>query len=94
MQLSDSGDLGTIQHLLHEVDAAAWAVELVAKMQVGRTSRRAKSTVHATAQDGIRLLTFRRALDPVSLIRLHVQSSGYIRPGLKIFCGSNSCFNR
>jgi hypothetical protein len=50
-----------LEHLLHQVDAAARAVELVAQQLVGGTGGGAEAAVHALAQDGLGGLTGRRA---------------------------------
>src|SRR5690606_36487881 len=46
-----------LEHLLHEVDAPARPVELVAEQLVGRTGGVAEPAVHAGTQDGVRLPT-------------------------------------
>jgi hypothetical protein len=46
------------EHLLHQVDAAARAVQLVAQQLVGGAGGGAKAAVHALAQDGFGLLAF------------------------------------
>src|SRR5688572_16564800 len=43
-----------LKHLLHQVDAAAWGIELVAKQHVGRAGGGAESAVHALADHGLR----------------------------------------
>ncbi|MFK4510541.1 hypothetical protein ABIF81_005719 [Bradyrhizobium daqingense] len=40
-----------LQHLLDQIDAAAWTIELVAEQDIGRTSRRAEAAMDAGAQD-------------------------------------------
>ena len=40
-----------LEHLLHQVDAAARAVALVAEQHVGRAGGGAEAAVHAAAQD-------------------------------------------
>ena len=44
-------DVAALEHLLHEVDAAARAVALVAGQHIGRTGRRAQPAMDAAAQD-------------------------------------------
>jgi hypothetical protein len=46
------GDLPALERALHEVDAAARRIEVVAEKLVGRAGRGAKPAVHAFAQDG------------------------------------------
>jgi hypothetical protein len=43
------------QHLLDQVDAAARAIELVAKQHIGRTGRGAEAAMHAGAENLVRL---------------------------------------
>jgi hypothetical protein len=50
-----------LEHLLHQVDAAARAVELVAEELVGRARGRAEAAVHALAQDRVGGLAVRGA---------------------------------
>ena len=65
------GDLLPLERLLHEVNAAARAVVLVAEEQIGRTGRGAEATVHALAQDGVGLASFRRVADEIGQSGLH-----------------------
>jgi hypothetical protein len=58
--------------LLDEVDAAAWAVELVAQQLVGWASGCAKTAVHAFAQNGFGLLAIGCVLVFGGEIGLHV----------------------
>jgi hypothetical protein len=48
------GRLVALQHLLHEIDAAARAVELVAEQDVGRAGGGAEAAMHAGAEDLLR----------------------------------------
>ena len=95
------GDRGALQHLLHEVDAAARPVELVAQQLIGRTGRGAEAAVHALAQDRVGLAALGRVADEVGELGLHrVSEQGPVQsvevklrihpPGLKIPSGSNS----
>ncbi len=43
--------LALLEHLLHQVDAAARAVALIAREHVSRAGRRAEAAMNATAQD-------------------------------------------
>jgi hypothetical protein len=81
------------QHLLHEIDAPARPVELVAEYLVSRAGRGAEAAVHALAQDRIRFAAFGRVLDEIGEAGLH-QKSGYIRPGFSMPCGSKVLFSR
>src|SRR5207245_1149643 len=58
VQASLVGDLLPLEHLLHEVDATARAIVLVAEEQIGRTGRGAETAVHALAQDGVGFAPF------------------------------------
>ncbi len=50
------------QHLLHQVDAAARAIEFVAQQLVGGAGGGAEAAVHTFAQDGFGGLAIGRAL--------------------------------
>ena len=39
------------QHILNEIDPAAWAVQLITQHLIGRTGRRAKATMDTAAQN-------------------------------------------
>src|SRR6202162_1499272 len=71
VQLRARGDRRALEHLLHEVDATARAVELVAQQVVGGTGREAEAAMHALAQDRVGLDSLRRVLDPVGEPSLH-----------------------
>src|SRR5712692_7161714 len=86
------GDPLPFERLLHEVDAPARPVVLVAEQQIGRAGRGAEAAVHALAQDRVGLAPLGRVADEIGERGLH-QRSGYIRPRLKMPCGSNSRFN-
>ena len=60
MQLGGAGRRPAFQHLLHQIDAAARTVQLVAKQLVGGAGGVAEAAVHALAQDGFRLAAFGR----------------------------------
>src|SRR5258706_15405883 len=83
------GDLLALERLLHEVDAPARAVVLVPEQEISRAGRGAEAAVHALPQDGVRLAPLGRVPDEIGERGLH-QRSGYMRPRLKIPCGSNS----
>ncbi len=89
MQPRPGGDLLPLERLLHEVNATSWTVVLVAEEQIGRTGRGAEAAVHALPEDGVGLAPFGRVADEIGERGLH-QKSGYIRPQLKMPCGSNS----
>ena len=93
VQLSFSADLVTLEHLLDEIDTAARPVELVAQQLIGRTRRRAKTAMHAGAQDRIGFAAFRRIANERREIRFH-QTSGYSRPRFRMRCGSNVALSR
>jgi hypothetical protein len=59
--LGGTRGLGAFKHLLHQVDAAAWAIEFVAEKLIRGAGRGAKTTVHALAQNGFGLFAFGRA---------------------------------
>ncbi len=59
------------QDLLHQVDAAARPVELVAEQLVSRAGRGAETAVHALAQDGVGFAPLWRVFDEVGEISLH-----------------------
>ena len=61
VQLRGARGLLALEHLLHQVDAAARAVELVAQQLVGGAGGRAEAAVHALAQDGLGLDAIGRA---------------------------------
>jgi len=71
VQLRLRGGHRAFQHFLDEVDAAARAVEFVAKKLVGRTGGRAETAMHALAQDGVGFPAFRRVLDEGGEVGLH-----------------------
>ena len=78
-----------LQHLLHQVDAAARAVEFVAKQHVSRAGRGAEAAMHAGAQDLVSL----GDIGIGELLRgefsLHDAPSRAIRPRLSRCLGSN-----
>ena len=76
VQLRLARDRRTFQHLLHQVDAAARAVEFVAQQLVGGASGEAEAAVHAFAQDGLGLLAVVRALEFGSQVGLHGRKKG------------------
>ncbi|MNT90624.1 hypothetical protein D3C72_2315590 [compost metagenome] len=62
MQLGLGADLVAFQHLLDQVDAPAWAVQLVAEQLVGRAGGVAEAAMHAAAQDALGLFAARQTL--------------------------------
>ena len=94
MSLREAGDFGALQRLLDQINPPARTVEFVAQQLIGGTGRIAESAVHAFAQDGLRRFALRGALEFGTQLGLHAgQSSAYIRPRLKMRCGSKACFN-
>ena len=71
VQLRLGRDWCTLEHLLHQVDPPARAVELITEQQVGRARRGAKSAVHARADQRLRLARLRPLTQPLSELRLH-----------------------
>ncbi|MCY1530265.1 hypothetical protein D9M68_654460 [compost metagenome] len=79
------------EHLFHQVDAPTRAIQLVAEQLVGGAGGIAEAAVHAATQDGFGLFAARQGAGLFTQMGLHVrpQTSAYIRPGLKIPCGSS-----
>ena len=71
MQLRDGRNRLPFQHLLHEIDAPARPIELIAQKLIGGTGRTAEAAVHALAQDRVCFAAFGRVLDEVGEIGLH-----------------------
>ena len=65
MLLRFNGGFDTFEHLLDEIDATARAVEFVAQNLIRRAGCRAKTAMHAGAQNGIGLNAFGRVFDEV-----------------------------
>ena len=65
VQLRARGDGCTLQQLLHQVDAAARAVELIPEQLVGGTGRETETAVHAGAQNRLRLAPLRGVPDEI-----------------------------
>ena len=93
MKLRRLGRRRAFEHLLHQVDATAGSVELIAQQLIGRTCRGAEAAVHAGAQDRIGFAAFRRIANERREIRFH-QTSGYSRPRFRMRCGSNVALSR
>ena len=72
MQLCFCGDLVAFEHLLDQVDASARSIELVAEQLISRARGGAEATMHALAQDRVRLLAFGRVLDEIGERGLHL----------------------
>ena len=94
VQLCRCARRSAFEHLLHQVDAPARTVELIATQLVGRAGCVAEAAVHAPADDSCGFLTVGCVPDEIGQIRLHVQKSGYMRPGFRMPAGSNSAFRR
>jgi hypothetical protein len=71
MQLRFPGNRLTLQHLLHQIDTPARAIQLVAQQLVSRASGEAETTVDASAHYRFRLLAFRRVFDEIREMGLH-----------------------
>ncbi len=56
MKLRFFRDVFALEHLLHQINSAARAVEFVAEQLIGRAGREAKSAMDAGAQNRIRFL--------------------------------------
>jgi hypothetical protein len=69
--LRSAGGRCAFKHLLHQIDAATWAIKLIAQQLVGRTSGGAKTAVHAFAQNGFGRFAFGCALVLGREIGLH-----------------------
>src|SRR5207237_247586 len=65
MQLGARADRRPLEQLLHQVDAAARAVELIAEQLVGRTGRETETAVHAGAQNRLRFAPLRGVPDEI-----------------------------
>src|SRR5436309_8344611 len=48
------GGLTLLQHVLDEIDAPAWTIELVAKQEISRAGRGAEAAMNAGAEDFFR----------------------------------------
>src|SRR6267142_2215667 len=66
-----AGHRRAFERALHEVDAAARTVEVVAEHLVGRAGGGAEAAVHAFAQDGLGLAPLGRVADEVGELGLH-----------------------
>ena len=66
-----------LEHVLHQVDAAARGVALVAEQHVGRAGGGAQAAVHAAAQDAVGLGEARilRAASAVKLVCMATRAS-------------------
>ena len=80
------------EHLLDQVDAATRAVTLITQQLVGRAGSGAKAAMDAGTDQRCRLL--RGGVVDKFARQIGFHNSGYMRPGLKIRCGSNRCFKR
>jgi hypothetical protein len=63
VQLGFTGCLLAFQDLLHQIDAAARTIQLVAQQLISRTGCGAEAAMHALAQDGIGFFAFAGILD-------------------------------
>jgi len=64
---------GAFKHLLHQIDTPAWTIKLIAQKLVRWARRRAKTAVHALAQNGFGLFTFGCANVLGGQVGLHVR---------------------
>ncbi len=76
VQLGLGGDRRAFQHLLHQVDTAARAVELVAEQLVGGAGGVAEAAVHAFSQDRVGFAAVRGFEQGGGEPGLHVRSPG------------------
>src|SRR5437763_14104740 len=65
MQLRARGDRRALKQLLHEIDAPARTVELIAEQLVSGTGGKTEAAVHARAQDRMRFAPGGRVFDEV-----------------------------
>jgi hypothetical protein len=61
-----------LEACLHEIDAAARAVELITEQAVGRAGGEAETAMHALAQNAVCFLALGRIFDEVCEIGLHL----------------------
>src|SRR5258706_9348007 len=78
-----------LKHMLHQYDAPARAVPLVAQNQIGRTGRGAEAAMHASAQRLFRLLHMRIGQLFRAECRAHQMPSN-MRPGFNTCLPSNA----
>ncbi|MCY1246890.1 hypothetical protein D9M72_601660 [compost metagenome] len=71
MQARAFGDGMAFQYLLHEVDAPARAVQLIAEQLVGGAGGGAEAAMHAIADDGFGFLAFGGVTKKIGQVRLH-----------------------
>ena len=71
VQLGFAGRRHALQHLLHQVNAAAWAVQLVAQELVSWAGSRAKAAMHTLAQNRLGGITIWRVFEFWGEIGLH-----------------------
>jgi hypothetical protein len=84
--------LALLEHLLHQVDAAARAVALIAGEHIGRAGRGAEAAMHAALQDRIGARDGR--IGELNLVESGLHRFAYIpeymRPGLRMPTGSKA----
>src|SRR5450631_4210728 len=73
VQLRARGHVRAFEHLLDEVDASARPVEFVAEQLIGRAGCRAKTAMHAGAQDRIGFTPLGRILDEIGEPGFHAR---------------------
>src|SRR6185503_108599 len=83
-----------LEHLLDQVDASARRIELVPKKHIGRARGRAKSAMHASAQDFLRRCDLWVEQLGECKRRLHGYAPAHMRPGLRTPFGSKLSFTR
>jgi hypothetical protein len=71
MLLGNRRDGLSFQHLFHQIDATARAIQLVAQQLIGWAGRVAKSAMHTTPQNGFGFLTLRGMANEFSELSLH-----------------------
>ena len=74
VQLGLGGRHRAFEHLLDEVDAAAWRIELVAEHLVGWTGGETKPAMHAVAQDAFGDLALGGVAEGFSERGLHLRN--------------------
>ena len=82
-----------LQHVVHQVDAAARAIQFVPEQHVGRTGRGAETATHAGADDAFRSAKSELASSSgAKFVCMGPQMPAYMRPGLRTRRGSKLSF--
>ena len=72
MQLGFAGRNLAFQHLLDQVNAATWAIQLITQQLVSGAGGRAKAAMHTLAQNGFGLTAFNGVFEFRGQIGLHI----------------------